>query len=95
MYEKLLRVNFIAILCDRTADTSIIEREVVYIVFVDSDTIEPKLTFFECLGLESSQDANSILDAIKVAFDKFSLSSLLDKVVYLMKHLSIAERNRD
>ena len=41
------------------------------------------MTFFECLELESSQDANGILDAIKVAFEKFNLSSLLDKVVFL------------
>ena len=31
IYEKLLRVNFIAILCDGTTDTSITEQEVVYI----------------------------------------------------------------
>ena len=71
-------MNFIAILCDETTDTSITEQEVVYIFFIDSDTIEPTLTFFECLGLESSQDTNAILDAIKVAFEKFNLSSLLD-----------------
>ena len=59
-------------------DTSITEQEIVYIFFIDSDTTEPTLTFFECLGLESSQDTNGILDAIKVAFEKFDLSSLLD-----------------
>ena len=52
------------------------------------------LTFFECLGLESSQDANGILDAVKVAFERFSLSSLLGKV-FLLEHLPVAERNRD
>ena len=31
IYETLLRVNFIAILCDRTTDTSITEGEVVYV----------------------------------------------------------------
>ena len=41
------------------------------------------LTFFECLELESSQDVNGILDAIKVAFEKFSISSLLNKEVFL------------
>ena len=45
---------------------------------VDPDTIEPTLNFFEYLGLESRQDANGILDAIKVAFEQFNLSSLLD-----------------
>ena len=47
--------------------------------FLDPDTIEPKLTFFECLVLESRQDANGILDAIKEAFEKFNLSLLLNK----------------
>ena len=47
--------------------------------FVDPDTIEPKLTFFECLVLESRQDANGILDAIKEAFEKFNVSLLLNK----------------
>ena len=83
IYEKILRVNFIAILCDGTTDTIITEQEVTYVFFVDPDTIEPTLTFFECPGLESSQDASSILDAIKVAFEKFNLSSLFDKVVFL------------
>ena len=72
-------MNFIAILYDGTTDTSITKQEVAY----DPDTMEPTLTFFECLGLESSQDANGILDAIKVAFEKLNLSSLLDKVVFL------------
>ena len=52
--------------------------------FVDPNTIEPTLTFFECLGLESSQYASGILDAIKVASEKFNRSSLLDKVVVFL-----------
>ena len=31
IYKKLLRINFIAILCDGTTDTSITEQEAVYI----------------------------------------------------------------
>ena len=31
LYKKLLRVNFIAILCDETTDASITEQEVVYV----------------------------------------------------------------
>ena len=85
-FKKYIRETFtsefIAILCYKTTDTSITEL-IVYVFFVDPDTIEPTLTFFECLGLESSQDANDILDALKVAFEKFNLSSLLDKVVFL------------
>ena len=83
LYDKLLRVNFIAILCDGTTDTSIIEQEVIYIFFVDPDTMESTLTFFECLGLESSQDANGMLEAIKAAFEKYNLSTLLNKMIFL------------
>ena len=68
--QKLLRVNFIAILCDGTTDVSITEQEVVYVFLVDPDTMEPTLTFFESLGLEESQDANGIFEAIKKAFPK-------------------------
>ena len=75
-------MNFIAILCDGTTGTSITEQESFFFV-VDPDNIEPTLTFFESLGLESSQDANGILDVIKVAFEKFNLSSLLDKLIFL------------
>ena len=41
-------MNFIAILGDGTTDTSIVEQEVVYVFFVDPDTVEPTLTFSEC-----------------------------------------------
>ena len=78
IYKKLLLVNFITILCDGTADTSITEQEVVYVFFVDLDTIKCTLTFFECLGLESSQDVFE-----KETFEKFNLFSLLDKLVFL------------
>ena len=83
LYEKLLRVNFIAILCDGTTDTSITEQEVIYIFFIDPDTMKPTLSFFECLRLEDSQDANSIFDAIKAALEKHNLLSLLEKLIFL------------
>ena len=79
----MLRVNFIAILCDGTTDTSITEQEVIYIFFIDPDTMKPTLSFFECLRLEDSQDANSIFDAIKAALEKHNLLSLLEKLIFL------------
>ena len=87
-------MNFIAKLCDGTTDTSINEQEFVYFFVVDPDTIEPKLTFFECLRLESSQDTNSILDAIMVAFSIFPCCWIMRFFYLLMEHLLIAERNR-
>ena len=50
IYSKLVRVNFIAILCDGTTDASITEQEVVYVFFIDPDSMQPTLEFFECLG---------------------------------------------
>ena len=82
LYEKLLRVNFIAILCDGTTDTSITEEEVIYIFFIDPYTMKPTLSFFECLRLEDSQDVNGIFHAIKAPFEKHNLLSLLEKLIF-------------
>ena len=83
IYNKLLRVNFIAILCNGTTDASITEQEVVHVFFVDPDIMQPMLEFFECLGLDSSQDATGIFDAMIAAFQKHNLSSLLQKIIFL------------
>ena len=77
IYSKLVRVNFIAMLCDETNDASIIGQEVVYVFFVDPDSKQPTSEFFECLGLGSSQDATGIFDAMITTFQKHDLSSLL------------------
>ena len=70
------------ILRDGTTDASIAEQEVVYVFFVDPDTMEPALTIFECLGLGDSQEANGIFEAIKKAFEKRDLLILLDKLIF-------------
>ena len=51
--------------------------------FVDPDIMKPILTFFECLGLEDSQDVNSIFEAIKKEFEKRDLLDLLDELIFL------------
>ena len=66
-FEKLKRVNFIALLCDGSTNYNIDEQEVVY-MFVDLDTIVPTLFFFEVLKLEASHDTVSVYGAIKDAF---------------------------
>ena len=83
IYSKLVRVNFIAILCDGTTNASITEQEVVYAFLVDLDSMQPTLEFFECLRLDSSQDATGIFDAIIAGFQKHDLSSLLQKIIFL------------
>ena len=70
-------------MCDGTTEARITEQEVVYVFFVDPDAMEPTLTFFECLGLEDSQSANGIFEAIKKAFEKHDLLALLDKLFFL------------
>ena len=45
--------------------------------------MQPRLEFFEYLGLDSSQDATGIFDAMTVAFQKHDLSSLLQKIIFL------------
>ena len=58
-------------------------QEVVYVFFVDPGTMEPTLTFFECLGLEESWDGNGVFEAIKKAFEKHDLLALLDNLILL------------
>lgn len=45
--KKLEVVNFVAILCDSSADTSITEQEVEYIVFVDPKSGKAFLLYYE------------------------------------------------
>ena len=70
-------------MCDGTTDTSITEQEVVCVFFVGPDAMETTLAFFECLGLEDSQDANNICEAIKKAFEKCDFLDLIDKLILL------------
>ena len=44
--EKLKRANFISIFSGGTTDAAIIEKECIYILFVDHDEFKPKLLFF-------------------------------------------------
>ena len=80
MYSKLVRVNFIAILCDTTTNVSIIEQEVVYVFFVNPDSMQPTLELF---GLDSSQDATGIYDAMNDNFQKQNLSSSIQNIIFL------------
>ena len=81
--EKLKQVNFIALLCDGSTDSSIGEQVVVYVMLVDPDTFVPTLSFFEVLKLETSQDAVGVHGAIKDAFRKAGLEEVLERLVFL------------
>ena len=43
--EKLTRVNFFAILCDKSSDQDITEQEFVYVAYADPDSFQPCLKF--------------------------------------------------
>ena len=80
--NKLERINFIAIFCDRSTDSAIIEKECIYIMFCNPDTFEPVLTFLSLKDLPS-QDADGINSAVNAAFNDISMPELASKVVFL------------
>lgn len=79
--EKLKRVNFITVLCDGATDAAIIEKECIFVLFVDPDTFLPTMTFFELKDVPS-QDAPGIETAIREAFVENGLPHLLDRMVF-------------
>ena len=46
IYQKLMRVNFIAVLCDGSTDNSVMEQEVIYVIYTDPNTFTTTLAFF-------------------------------------------------
>ncbi len=79
--NKIKRANFITILADGATDAALIEKEVIYIIFVDPDDFKPHLAF---LGLKSvvSQDAEGITDAITRAFQDCDIREKLQNIVF-------------
>ena len=69
--EKLKQANFISVLSDGSMYAAIVEKECIYILFVDPDEFKPKLLFF-ALKEPISQDADGLYDAIKKGFLFFS-----------------------
>ena len=62
--KKLHLVNFIAILCDGSTDNSVIEQEVLYVIFTDPETFKPTMKFFEVVAPADSQDAPGLKNPI-------------------------------
>ena len=52
----------------RSTDKNITEQEVVYVIYVDSDTNLPVINFFEIAAPENSQDAPGLKEAIISGF---------------------------
>ena len=81
--KKIELANFIVILCDGSTDKSIIEQEVIYIIYVDSYTNLSVMNFFETAAPENNQDAPGLKEAIISAFSRHGLDSAYKKMVFL------------
>ena len=80
--EKLQKTNFISILCDGSTDSAVVEKECIYVLFADSETFHPTISFFS-LRDPPSQDAEGIFSGIKKAFTDEGLEHLLRNIVFL------------
>ena len=83
--NKLLHANFVSVLCDGSTDSSIVEKELIYVIFVDPETFVPTCSFF-ALKEPISQDAAGIKQAIEESFREKGLSDILAKMVFLSSH---------
>ena len=54
--KKIHLVNFIAILCDGSTDSSVIGQEVLYVIFTDPETSKLTMSFFKVVSPADSQD---------------------------------------
>ena len=81
MKEKLLKSNFISILCNGSKDSSVIEKECIYVQFVEPSSMKINVAFLSLQDLPS-QDASGIYEAIKKAFTEVGLETCLDKLFF-------------
>ena len=79
--EKLFRANFISVLCDGLTDSAVIEKECIYVMFIDPDTFRLMCSFLS-LQDPPSQDASRIHEAVKTAFADNGLDDVLDKLIF-------------
>ena len=84
MKEKLLKSNFISTLCAGSTDSSVIEKESIYVQFVEPSSMKINVAFLSLQDLPS-QDASSIYEAIKKAFTEVGLETCLDKIVFSLR----------
>ena len=81
MKEKLLKINFISILCTGSKDSLVIEKECIYVQFVEPSSMKINVAFLSLQDLPS-QDASNINEAIKKAFTENGLGTCLDKIAF-------------
>ena len=80
--SKLKNANFIAVFCNGSTDSAVIEKECIYILFVEPFDFEPLVSFIALKDVPS-QDADQIKSAIIKAFDDTGMHGLKDTMVFL------------
>ena len=80
--SKLKNANFIAVFCYGSTDSAVIEKECIYILFVEPFEFKPTLSFIALKDVPS-QDAGGIKSAIMKAFDDIGMPELKDRMVFL------------
>ena len=86
LYEKELkgkikRTNFLSLLIDGVTDVAIVEKEMIYVLFVDPDDFKPTLAFLSLKSV-ASQDVQGIANAITEAFQDCDISEKLQRIVF-------------
>ena len=80
--SKLKNANFIVVFCNGSTDSAVIEKECIYILFVEPFEFEPTF-FFIALKDVPSQDVDGIKSAIMKPFDDIGMPELKNRMVYL------------
>ena len=80
--SKLKNTNFITVFCDGSTDSAVIEKECIYILFVEPFKFEPTLSFIALKDVPS-EDTDGIKSAIIKAFDDIGMAELKDRMVFL------------
>ena len=80
--DKVKRADFVTVLADGATDAACIEKEVIYILFVDPDDFKASLAFLSLKSVKS-QDAQGITGAIIDAFKECGIEEKLQRIVFL------------
>ena len=77
--EKLLKSNVISILCQGSTVSLVIEKEYIYVQFVEPSSMKMLLSYHCKIDLFRMQ---TVYEAIQKAFAEVGLETCLDKIVY-------------
>ena len=80
--SKLKMQTLSQLFCDGSTDSAVIEKECIYILFVEPFELEPTF-FFIALKDVPSQDVDGIKSAIMKPFDDIGMPELKNRMVYL------------